>query len=151
MAVSGISQTTDSSYRLNSSTVTPVPAATTTSVDKADPASIASAVSLGDMSSIVSTLGQSYSSTQTSQTYNAAGLLNSMATAGQLTSAAPTVPAAGADIPSYEQDLTDFTVVSTLSSSSGSSGIYTPSGSLQDLPLYAVNNMANGNIINTLA
>jgi hypothetical protein len=148
MAISGISQTTDPSYRLNSPTVTPVPAATTSPVDKADAASITSAVSLSDMSSVVSTLGQNYSGTQV---YNAAGLLNSIATAGQSASAAPTIPAKGTDIPSYEQDLTDFAVVGTLSSSSGSSGIYTPSGSLQDLPLSAVNDYANGNIINTLA
>ncbi|HEY4073904.1 MAG TPA: hypothetical protein VGM52_12460 [Herbaspirillum sp.] len=148
MAISGISQTPDPSYRLNSPTVTPAPAATTSPVDKADTASIASAVSLGDMSSIVSTLGQNYSG---AQVYNAAGLLNSIATAGQSASAAPAVPAKGTDIPSYEQDLTDFAVVGTLSSSTGSAGIYTPSGSLQDLPLFAVNDNANGNIINTLA
>lgn len=149
MAVSGISQAIDTSssaaYKVNAPVVPPV---TMSPVDKADAGSIASAINLGDMSSIVSTLGQGYSG---ALTYNAAGLLNAMSTAGQATLAAPAIPAAGTNVLIYSQDLTNLTVVSTLPSSPSSSGIYTPSGSLQSLPWSAANNRANGNIVNTLA
>ncbi|MDB5989758.1 MAG: hypothetical protein JWQ10_1161 [Herbaspirillum sp.] len=148
MAVSGISQTIDTSgatYKVNAPVVPPV---TMSPVDKADAGSIASAINLGDMSSIVSTLGQGYSG---ALTYNAAGLLNSMATAGQAASAVPAIPAIGANVLLYSQDLTDLTVVSTLPSSPSNSGIYTPSGSLQSLPSFAANDSFNSNIVNTLA
>src|ERR1700712_1415699 len=117
MAVSGISQVIDSSstiYKINAPAVPPV---TMLPENKADAGSIASTDNLGDISSIVSTLGQRYSG---ALTYNAAGLLNSTATAGQ---AAPASPAAGTNIPLYSQDLTDLTVVSTIPSSPNNSGI----------------------------
>src|ERR1700704_5473523 len=101
MAVSGISQTIDTSsatYKVNAPVVPPV---TMSPVDKADAGSIASAINLGDMSSIVSTLGQGYSG---ALTYNAAGLLNAMASAGQAAAALPAIPAGGGNGPLYLQD-----------------------------------------------
>jgi hypothetical protein len=148
MAVSGISQVIDSSstiYKINAPAVPPV---TMFPENKADAGSIASTDNLGDMSSIVSTLGQRYSG---ALTYNAAGLFNSAATTGQAASAAPAIPTADTNILLYSQDLTDLTVVSTPPSSPSSSGIYTPSGTLQSLPSFAANDSSHGNIVNTVA
>jgi hypothetical protein len=154
MALSGISQTTDTSHYQSYTpaattvfTTDPGTAGAAPPVSKADTGTVATAVDLGELSSVVANLGASQAG---AQTYNAAGLLNSVAQAGQ----APTpqkIPPADTDIPAYEQDLTDLAVVGTLGASTGTSGIYTPSGSLQDLPIYAANIRSSGSIVNTQA
>jgi hypothetical protein len=154
MALSGISQTTDTSnyqsYTPAATTVfttDPSAAGAAPIISKADAGTVATAVDLGELPSVVANLGANQAG---AQTYNAAGLLNSIAQAGQALTPQK-IPAADTDIPAYEQDLTDLAVVSTLGTSPGASGIYTPSGSLQDLPIYAANIRNNGSIVNTQA
>jgi hypothetical protein len=153
MALSGISQTTDASaYRSYEQSPTPTTVFTTDGLAGTAPPVIAKAdatpavqTDAGDLSSIIANLGKSYAG---AQTYNANGLLNSAGLSGQ----APISQAAQAT-PDYEQDLTDLAVVNagTLYAPNDDSGIYTPSGDLQDLPIYAVNAKSSGTIVNTQA
>jgi hypothetical protein len=154
MALSGISQTTESSaYRSYEQAPTPTTVFTTDGlagtappvIAKADAPAVAQPDS-GDLSSIIANLGARYAG---AQTYNADGRLDSAA----LSSQAATLQAAPA-APDYEQDLTDLAVVDAdtrNAPNNASSGIYTPSGDLQDLPIYAVNLRSSGTIVNTQA
>jgi hypothetical protein len=153
MALSGISQTTESSaYRSYEQAPSPTAVFTTDGLAGTAPPVIAKADApspvqpdSGELSSIIANLGKSYAG---AQTYNADGLLNSAGLSGP----APTSQAAPAT-PHYEQDLTDLAVVNaaTLYTPNETSGIYTPSGDLQDLPIYAVDVRSSGTIVNTQA
>jgi hypothetical protein len=153
MALSGISQTTDASaYRSYEQAPTPTTVFTTDGLAGTAPPVIAKADApaaaqsdAGDLSSIIANLGKSYAG---AQTYNADGLLNSAGLSGQ----APALQAAPAT-PDYEHDLTDLTVVhaATLYAPNEASGIYTPSGDLQNLPVYAADVRSSGTIVNTQA
>jgi hypothetical protein len=162
MALTGVSQTTETTAYQNyapasasSSTTYPdtalaanasANAGTAVPLAKVDAATVDAAVDTAGMSSVVANLGANFSGTQL---YTATGLLNSMSQAGQAPTAQAT-PAAGTDIPAYEQDLTDFAVVSTLPVASDTSGIYTPRGSLEGLPTSAANDGGSGQLINTV-
>ena len=86
------------------------------------------AVSLSAEGNIVATLGGGSSS---SLTYDAAGLLNSLAQAGTATSSVQT--AGNSSNPATAQNSTDQGIVSTLTSSPTTSGVYNSSGTLQGL------------------
>ncbi|HEY4072289.1 MAG TPA: hypothetical protein VGM52_04215 [Herbaspirillum sp.] len=153
MALSGISQSIEpTAYRSyeqspNSTavfTTDGLPGTAPPVIAKTD-APAAAQPGTGDLSSIIANLGKSYAG---AQTYNADGRLNSAGLSGQAP-AAQAVPA----LPEYQQDLSDLAVVNagTLYSPDDASGIYTPSGDLQDLPIYAVNAKGSGTIVNTQA
>lgn len=149
MALSGVSQATDTSlYQPHA------PAPTTVFTTEGPTGAAAPAIAKTDaadadaLSSIIAKLGGKYTDGQ--QTYNASGLLNSAAPAGQAQ-----VSQAGLAIaaPTYEQDFTDFAVVNAESdnSSNNDSGVYTAAGDLQNLPIYAANARNAGGIVNTHA
>lgn len=83
------------------------------------------AINLSIAGNIVATLGGRYSS---SQTYNAAGLLNSLVQAGTAPASAQTT--SNID-PQTAQDTTNQGIVGTLLTSPVTSGVYNSSGSLQ--------------------
>ncbi|HEV7816389.1 MAG TPA: hypothetical protein VGP06_14990 [Janthinobacterium sp.] len=106
---------------------------------KSSAAAIASAVNLSSNASIVSILG---GGTGASATYSAAGLLNTINQAG--TTAEPVVvPPVGLDTTGVAQLAADAGVVGTLSSSASESGVYTATGTLQNLSATVSANYAN--------
>ncbi|RXZ38404.1 hypothetical protein D9O50_02390 [Oxalobacteraceae bacterium CAVE-383] len=151
MALSGISQTTDTSAFSSHTPPAPTTVFTTEGLPGIAPPVIAKADAAAPadseaLSSIIANLGNNYAG---AQTYNASGQLNSAALSGQAPTAQATPPT-----PAYEQDLTDMVVVSAdapVKASDGASGIYTPSGDLQDLPIYVANARTTGTIVNTQA
>lgn len=94
-----------------------------------DAALPAQAVGLSADAGVIATLGGASSSLQT---YDAAGLLNTLVGAGQPVADALNIEA-GSDVGAVAQDLTDSGVTALLSSDAASSGIYSASGGLQSL------------------
>jgi hypothetical protein len=97
------------------------------------------AASISYQSGIVATLGEVSSS---ALTYDATGLLNSIAQAGTLTQPALT-PSQGLSAQSTVQNLINQDVVNSLPSTPATSGIYTASGVLAGLSSTASANWAS--------
>jgi hypothetical protein len=155
MALSSISQSTESPVY---QPYAPVPAVIFTTdpsapaaapiIAKANAGTTAAQPDSGDASSVIAKLG---ANTAGAQTYNASGLLNLTTQAGQASMFGNT--SAANDSPAYDQDLSDLMVVSAHGATAGASnsaGIYTPSGDMQDLPIYAAKS-SSGSIVNTQA
>jgi hypothetical protein len=91
---------------------------------------VQTAVALSANAGVIATLGNFGLAVQT---YNAAGLLNTIAQAGNAPSEPMPVPATGTDTQTLTQQTQDQNVVGTLPSDAATSGIYNSSGSLQPL------------------
>jgi len=120
--ISGVTPSSAYSYNAPVTSANPV-------VQTADAGLAQTAVSLSAEGNIVATLGGGSSS---SLTYDAAGLLNSLVQAGTATSSAQT--SGNSSNPATAQNSTDQGIVSTLSASPTTSGVYNSSGTLQGLP-----------------
>lgn len=97
-------------------------------VASADPGLAQQTSALFTTAGIVATLG---TASTTTQTYDAAGLYNSIAQAGTSTTPALAAPAAGTNTQVAAQQSLDSAVVGTLSTSSVNSGFYSGTGVLQ--------------------
>ncbi|HEY8099257.1 MAG TPA: hypothetical protein VIF82_00740 [Burkholderiaceae bacterium] len=98
-------------------------------VKTADPGLVQTAVELAANASAIASLGNSGTALQT---YDAAGLLNSIAQAGSAPSTSIPVPSSGTDTQTEGQQLIDQSVVGTLPSDPGTSGIYSSAGTVQN-------------------
>ncbi|MRW93960.1 hypothetical protein GJ699_28620 [Duganella sp. FT80W] len=96
------------------------------------------AVSLSTQSAVVAALGGSSSAT----VYTPSGLLNTLQQAGVASDTIAT-PESGSDTSSTAQDTQDQAIVSSLSSSTSSSGIYTGTGTVSGLTEQASANWAD--------
>lgn len=153
MAINAVSQTTDTSVYQH---YTPAPTTVFTTdglagaaapvIAKTD-ASVPSADS-EMLSSVIANLGSRNKDAQ--QTYNASGLLNFSPLAGQAS-----ISQVGTATPAYDEDLTGFVVVNAGmewgSAFDSTSGVYTATGDLQTLPMYAADVRNAGGIVNTYA
>ena len=110
-------------------------------VASSDPGLAQQASELSTTAGIVATLG----TTSTAQTYDAAGLYNSIAQAGTSTTTTPAiaVPAAGSNTQLAAQQSLNSAVVSTLPNSNAGSGFYTGTGVLQSTASNSANLTAN--------
>jgi hypothetical protein len=135
--MSTISSATSSS--LNAYTAATTSAAGSTVAKTADAELAQTAVSLSAEASVVATLGGGLSS---AVTYDAAGLLNTFTQAGSAPSATQTADNS-ANPQAAAQNSTDQGIVSTLPSDPATSGIYSSSGSLNDLPSNVSSNWAS--------
>ncbi|MBV8665932.1 MAG: hypothetical protein JO269_05540 [Burkholderiaceae bacterium] len=99
-------------------------------VQNNDPGLAQQVGALSTTAGVVATLGSAPASTQT---YDAAGLYNSIAQAGTSTAPALTAPAAAnaASAPSVAQQSLNSAIVSSLPNSAVNSGFYTGTGTLQ--------------------
>jgi hypothetical protein len=98
-------------------------------VKSSDPGLAAQAGALSTTAGIVATLGTASSGVQT---YDAAGLYNSIAQAGTSTTPTLPTPASGANAPLEAQQSLNSAIVGSLPNSSVDSGFYTGSGVLQN-------------------
>jgi len=99
-------------------------------VSGTNPGLAQTAVSLAANSGVIATLGATSS---TFQTYDAAGLLNTIAQSGVAPSTAIPVPASGTDTQSLEQQLLNQGIANSLPTNTSPSGIYTSSGTLTSM------------------
>jgi len=97
-------------------------------VSSNDPGLAQQVGALSTTAGIVATLGTATGSTQT---YDAAGLYNSIAQAGTSTTPAIAVPAAGTNTEAVAQQSLNTAIVATLPASSAESGFYNGTGVLQ--------------------
>ena len=137
MSISSIGAVAPISYQYSptaSGSASPVVAST-------DPGLAQEVGALSTTAGVVATLGTSTSS----DTYDAAGLYNSIAQAGTSTSTTPTVtvPSAGSNVQQAAQQSTDSSIVGSLPSSSAASGFYTGSGVLQSASTNSATYTAN--------
>lgn len=124
---------------LPGSSLYPASSASSTSVARTSDAALpAQAVELAANEGIVATLGGASSSLQT---YDAAGLLNTLVSAGSAP-AAPLSIQAGEDTGTLAQDLTDAGISALLPGDPATAGIYGASGGLQSLPGDSASNWA---------
>ena len=139
MTVSTLNTVSPSTYQYTPSastgSVSPV-------VSSNDPGLAQQVGALSVTEGVVATLGSAPSATQT---YDAAGLYNSIAQAGTSTSTTPTVtvPSAGSNVQQAAQQSTDSSIVGSLPSSSAASGFYTGSGVLQSASTNSATYTAN--------
>ncbi|HSY26545.1 MAG TPA: hypothetical protein VK832_03495 [Burkholderiaceae bacterium] len=131
MSISSISTATPATYQYTPTTSTSTNSTESPVVASSDPGLAEEVSALSTTASIVATLGTT--STSSAQTYDAAGLYNSIAQAGTTTSTTPTiaVPAAGSNTQVSAQQSLNSAIVSALPNSSTASGFYTGSGVLQ--------------------
>jgi hypothetical protein len=139
MSISSISTATPATYQYSpsastSSTASPVVASN-------DPGLAQQASALSIDAGIVATLGTAQGTS--AQTYDAAGLYNSIAQAGTSTGPAITVPAAGGNSQEVAQQALNSSVVSGLPSSNTESGFYSGTGVLQSATPDSANLTAN--------
>jgi hypothetical protein len=139
MSISSINAVVPPTYQytppVSTGSASPVVAST-------DPGLAQQVGALSSTEGIVATLG---SAPAISQTYNAAGLYNSIAQAGTSTAPALTIPTAGSGTSSQveAQQSLDSAVVATLPNSSVNSGFYTGTGVLQSASTDGANLTAN--------
>lgn len=126
MSISSIGAATPATYQY-SPTVSTIGTASPV-VTSSNPGLAQEASALATDAGIVATLGSAQATS--AQTYDAAGLYNSIAQAGTSTGPAITVPAGGNSQEVAQQAL-NSSVVSGLPSSSAESGFYSGSGVLQ--------------------
>lgn len=111
-------------------------------VASSDPGLAQQASALSTTAGIVATLGTA--TTTSAQTYDAAGLYNSIAQAGTSTTTTPiAIPAAGSNTQVTAQQSLNSAVVSTLPNSNVTSGFYNGSGVLQSVASNSGNLTAN--------
>jgi hypothetical protein len=137
MSISPIGASTPASYQYSppaSPIASPVVAST-------DPGLAQQASALSSTAGIVATLGTA--TTTSAQTYDAAGLYNSIAQAGTSTAPAVTVSATGGNAQLAAQQSLNSSIVSALPSSSATSGFYNGSGVLQSTSSDNANLTAN--------
>lgn len=127
MSVSSIGVATPATYQYSPTVSTGSNASPV--VASNDPGLAQQASALSTTAGIVATLGTT--TTTTAQTYDAAGLYNSIAQAGTSTAPAITVPAAGSNTQVATQQSLNSAIVSAFPNSSTASGFYTGSGVLQ--------------------
>jgi len=133
MSISSISTASPATYQYTPTTGTSASTNSAASpvVASSDPGLAEEVSALSTTAGIVATLGTT--STSSAQTYDAAGLYNSIAQAGTTTPTTPTtaVPAAGTNTQVTAQQSLNSAIVSALPNSSSASGFYTGSGVLQ--------------------
>jgi hypothetical protein len=131
MSISSISAATPATYQYTPTTSASTSSTASPVVASSDPGLAQQVSALSTTAGIVATLGTT--STSSAQTYDAAGLYNSIAQAGTTTSTTPTiaVPAAGSNTQGTAQQSLNSAIVSALPNSSTASGFYTGSGVLQ--------------------
>lgn len=105
-------------------------AASVPNIASASSAMVQTAVDLSATAGVIATLGASGT---TVQTYDAAGLLNAIAHAGNASSTSIPVPPSGTDTQLQAQQQVNQGIVGTLPSDAASSGIYNSAGTVQNL------------------
>jgi hypothetical protein len=142
MSISSISTNTPATYQYSPTASASTVAAPVVASD--DPGLAQQASALSTTAGIVATLGTA--TTTNAQTYDAAGLYNSIAQAGTSTTPTVSVPATGSNTQVAAQQSLNSSIVSTLSNSSASSatsGFYNGSGVLQSTSSDYANLTAN--------